>query len=207
VLGRQTFDAVLMDLQMPVLDGYETTRQLRLEPAYANLPILAMTAHAMVQERDRCEALGMNDYITKPIDPTLLASTLAKWVGATEAGAAQAGTDLSALLNLEAGLDCFAGDEELLEWAMHKFLDLNLPKFSELRTALDQGAWPRVELVAHGMISMAGTIGALELAATARAIQDATHAGALDVLPPLVDTYEQHLAATLEGLGAHFRTT
>jgi len=80
VLGRQTFDAVLMDLQMPVMDGYEAALQLRADPAFDALPILAMTAHAMVQERQRCAAIGMDDYITKPIDPRDLGSKLAKWI-------------------------------------------------------------------------------------------------------------------------------
>jgi len=74
------FDAVLMDLQMPVMDGHEATRRMRSDPSCADLPILAMTAHAMVQERERCLSLGMNDYITKPINPDELAATLAKWI-------------------------------------------------------------------------------------------------------------------------------
>jgi len=77
--GR-AFDAVLMDLQMPVMDGYEAALQLRADPAFDALPILAMTAHAMVQERQRCAAIGMDDYITKPIDPRDLGSKLAKWI-------------------------------------------------------------------------------------------------------------------------------
>ena len=78
-IRSRAFDLVLMDLQMPVMDGYEATRLLRADPAFARLPILAMTAHAMTQERERCAALGMNDYITKPIDPGNLAATLARW--------------------------------------------------------------------------------------------------------------------------------
>ena len=80
LIHARAFGAVLMDLQMPVMDGYEATRRLRADPRFANLPILAMTAHAMTQERDRCAALGMNDYITKPIDPQELFVTLAQWL-------------------------------------------------------------------------------------------------------------------------------
>ena len=76
---------VLMDLQMPVMDGYEATRLLRLDARYVNLPIVAMTAHAMADERQRCLVLGMNGHLSKPIDPETLYDTLAKFdVGTTE---------------------------------------------------------------------------------------------------------------------------
>lgn len=70
------FDAVLMDLQMPVMDGYETAKRLRYNPRYANLVIIAMTAHAMEEERQRCLACGMNEHLTKPIDVAQLYATL-----------------------------------------------------------------------------------------------------------------------------------
>ena len=70
------FDAVLMDLQMPVMDGYEAAKRLRYDPRYANMPIIAMTAHAMEEERQRCLACGMNEHLTKPIDVAQLYATL-----------------------------------------------------------------------------------------------------------------------------------
>ena len=76
------YDVVLMDLQMPVMDGYEATRMLRQDPQHAQLPIFAMTAHAMVDEKQRCVALGMNGHLSKPIDPEVLFETLAQLCGA-----------------------------------------------------------------------------------------------------------------------------
>ena len=73
------FDVVLMDLQMPVMDGYTATRTLRADPRFADLPILAMTAHALVEERQRCLDAGMNDHVTKPIEPDALFAALARW--------------------------------------------------------------------------------------------------------------------------------
>jgi signal transduction histidine kinase/CheY-like chemotaxis protein len=83
-------DVILMDLQMPEMDGYEATRQIRALPDMASKPIIAMTAHAMNEERDACLAAGMNDHVSKPIVATKLFGTLAKWApqkGATTAPA------------------------------------------------------------------------------------------------------------------------
>jgi len=77
--GRR-FDAVLMDLQMPGMDGFETTRQIRAMPACERLPVIAMTAHAFAGECERCLASGMDDYVSKPIDPALLAACLLRWL-------------------------------------------------------------------------------------------------------------------------------
>lgn len=74
------FDLVLMDLQMPEMDGYETAARLRVDPRYDSMPIVAMTAHAMVDERQRCLALGMNDHISKPIEVDRFFATLAHWL-------------------------------------------------------------------------------------------------------------------------------
>jgi CheY-like chemotaxis protein len=76
------YDAVLMDMQMPVMDGVEATRRLRSIPALLDLPIIAMTANAMAGDRERLLEAGMNDYIAKPIRVSTLYATLAKWVGA-----------------------------------------------------------------------------------------------------------------------------
>ncbi len=81
-----TFDVVLMDLQMPVMDGYEATKRLRANPRFDKLPIFAMTAHAMVEEREKTQALGMQEHITKPIDPDALFATLTKYYIKRDAG-------------------------------------------------------------------------------------------------------------------------
>ena len=75
------FDAVLMDVQMPVMDGYTATRTIRRDPRFKDLPIIAMTAHAMTGDQEKSIAAGMNDHVTKPIDPAQLFATLARWIG------------------------------------------------------------------------------------------------------------------------------
>lgn len=76
----QKFDCVLMDIQMPVMDGLEATRQIRALPEFAHLPVIAITANAMKEDRLHCMAAGMNDFIPKPFSPDLLYSTLLRWV-------------------------------------------------------------------------------------------------------------------------------
>lgn len=73
------FDAVLMDVQMPVMDGFQATEALRANPALADLPVIAVTAHAMQGDREKCIDVGMNDYVAKPITPELLFTVLTRW--------------------------------------------------------------------------------------------------------------------------------
>jgi PAS domain S-box-containing protein len=80
MLARERFDAVLMDCQMPVMDGYAATRELRGDPKWRDLPIIAMTANAMVGDREKVLAAGMNDHIAKPINVIEMFATLARWV-------------------------------------------------------------------------------------------------------------------------------
>jgi len=78
-LADSVYDAILMDVQMPVMDGLETSRRIRADDKYSRIPIIAMTAHAMAKDREDCLRAGMNDYVSKPFDPEELFSVLAKW--------------------------------------------------------------------------------------------------------------------------------
>ena len=80
IISNNNFDAVLMDIQMPVMDGYEATKRLRANLKFKDLPVIAMTAHAMEKDRDLCIKAGMNDYVTKPIDQEKLFSVLSHWI-------------------------------------------------------------------------------------------------------------------------------
>jgi len=80
MLGQQPFDGVLMDCQMPVMDGYAATRALREQPQWRDLPVIAMTANALVGDRDKVLAAGMNDHIAKPIKIDQMFATLARWI-------------------------------------------------------------------------------------------------------------------------------
>jgi CheY-like chemotaxis protein len=87
LLGAEPFDGVLMDMQMPDVDGLDVTRWIRSTDALAQLPVIAMTANARSEDLQRCLAAGMNDFATKPVDAGVLYATLAKWVRPPAAGA------------------------------------------------------------------------------------------------------------------------
>lgn len=80
-LRKQAFDAILMDVQMPIMDGYTATQHIRTNPAWARLPIIAMTANARLEDQRQCLSAGMNDFVSKPIEPQQFISTLGKWLG------------------------------------------------------------------------------------------------------------------------------
>ncbi|MNG09148.1 Sensor histidine kinase RcsC [compost metagenome] len=84
-LEQRVFDLVLMDCNMPVMDGYEASRQIRRSGSWSDLPIVALTANAMPEERERCRAAGMNDYLSKPFRREELAAVLDQWVPTTSA--------------------------------------------------------------------------------------------------------------------------
>ena len=79
-MSSQTFDAVLMDLYMPEMDGAETTRRIRLQTALRDLPVIGVTAALVPDERELCRSAGMNDFLAKPVNPVLLAQMLLRWV-------------------------------------------------------------------------------------------------------------------------------
>ncbi|MEK7708512.1 MAG: response regulator [Pseudomonadota bacterium] len=80
ILRNETIDCVLMDIQMPVMDGLEATQMIRANAQWADLLIIAVTANADHQYKDLCRSVGMNDFLTKPINPELLVNTLLKWL-------------------------------------------------------------------------------------------------------------------------------
>ncbi|MDR3683638.1 MAG: heavy metal translocating P-type ATPase, partial [Geothrix sp.] len=190
MIQKEHFDAVLMDLQMPEMDGYQSASLMRQQPRLESLPIIAMTAHALVQERERCLAIGMNDYITKPIDPAELAKVLKKWIppGDAPTGAEDADPDpkaaetpdfLDSLPGLvpSSGLDLAMGRKDLYQRLLLKFLELRAKDAEHLHTALAGGDLESAGRIAHSMSSGAGTIGAKQLAGIALALEQAITSG------------------------------
>ncbi|MDT3321846.1 PAS domain S-box protein [Shewanella sp. SP1S2-4] len=127
-LSQQHFDLVLMDCQMPVMDGYQATKAIRKRPELANLPVVAMTANAMAGDRDMCLRAGMNDHIAKPIEVNVLYQTLLKYLGSSSGISAAIRAEASTRLtssSTQGEVSNGADQTVLLKWPEHPELDID----------------------------------------------------------------------------------
>jgi len=213
-LRRERFDVVLMDVQMPVMDGITATRRMRADPVLRDVPVIAMTASVLEGDRDTCLAAGMNAVVTKPVDPDDLARALARWAAAPRSGAgtgtggdratepSPADDPLAALrdldlLDLERGLRFTRQSAELYLDLMRGFLDEERDLPERLRLARDAGDTTLAERLAHTIRGLASGLGTVELAATAEALERAYRSGAD---PATVDAATAALCAAHERL-------
>jgi CheY-like chemotaxis protein len=172
MLEQQSFDGVLMDCQMPELDGYEATRRLRQDSRWTRLPVIAMTANAMIGDREKALAAGMNDHIAKPIKPGLLYGTLARWIRPAEATrAAEPLFDASALR---------AGGVETGSALHDKLRAMIVERERGFGERFRAAAGDRViaTRLAHDLKSEAATLGARPLSALAAELEAACARGA-----------------------------
>ncbi len=187
-LHSQVADVVLMDVEMPGMDGYETTRRIRGELGLTEFPIIAITAHATARDRENCLAAGMSDFITKPFVPLELFHMLAKWMSAKlqDPTALPHGSGATSGVSFELGLRRCLYKPDLYEKVLHRFLESYSDLPDLMRTAIDLGKPDVAGGIAHSLISTAVTIGADRLAELARAMQDSVARGRAASWPELL---------------------
>jgi PAS domain S-box-containing protein len=194
------FDVVLMDLQMPEMDGFTATRLLRKDPRLQQLPIIAMTAHALVQERQRCLGAGMSDHVSKPIDPDHLLSTLIRWAKPRPQPALDSQASFSpkkafdemilpeiAGINLADGLKRVAGNKRLYRDLLGQFAAKQGNAASQISTALESGDHALAERIAHTVKGVAGNIGITKVQSVAQKLEKALSDGEINVSPLLLE--------------------
>jgi len=182
-LQHHSYDAVLMDIQMPEMDGYQATRQLRAQAQFADLPIIAMTAHAMSGDREKCLDAGMNDHIAKPIDPHVLFSILSQYLdvsGDEPLKTTQADKYDSAYfpekllgIDLQWGLERVGGNQQLFHKLLKEFAQNHGDALQILNECLAQNDLEGARREVHTLQGVAGNVGARELQQAARALEHA----------------------------------
>jgi len=191
------FDVVFMDLQMPQMDGFTATKLLRRDPRLQKFPIIAMTAHALVEERQRCLDAGMNDHVSKPIDPDNLFATLLRWAKPRQKSAVESQTQPVkakpsdeillpeiAGVNVADGLNRVAGNRRLYRDLLGQFASKQRDAAAQISAALESGDSKLAERIAHTVKGVAGNLAIEEVQSAAQKVEKAIREG-LDITPPL----------------------
>jgi len=213
---QQDYDAVLMDVQMPVMDGLEATRRIRALAGlpggerFARLPIIAMTALAMAKDAEQSKAAGMNDHVTKPIAPEQLLAVLTHWVKvpADRAGRPATGApvqmpeeipaELAALTSFDAreGIRRIGGKAEAYRRQLRRFREHYADAAAELRRLVATEGLQRAEEYCHALKGVTGNLGAKALYACLAATDDVLKGG----LAPSTDALEEIAAHLLQAM-------
>jgi CheY-like chemotaxis protein len=210
----QAYDAVLMDVQMPELDGVAATREIRAARPDGLLPVIAMTAHAYAAERQRCLEAGMNDHVAKPVDPAGLMRTLDRWIRlplAAGGGAAPAATARPAVVlpdslppfELASALVRVNGKAALLHKLIGDFARKFPDAVPQLRARAAEGRLAEARILAHTLKGVAGSLGLPEVAMRAGEVELALTAGEAPGAPLLaaLDAALQPALAAAASLG------
>ncbi|MBF0161112.1 MAG: response regulator [Magnetococcales bacterium] len=215
LLLNQSFDLVFMDVQMPVLDGYQATRQLRAMESFQTLPIIAMTAHALVGDRENCLAAGMSDYMAKPIDLQQLFRLLIRWIKpqgnpvnvsalltqAAEREDTQKGLEDLPGIQVQAALAALGATVAFYKEMWRDFARDHQQDTEKIRAALfvTEDA-DSARLHAHSIKGMAGNLGARRLYAAAHDLELAIAHAHRDEWPRLLELFEQAMVEVLQSV-------
>ena len=210
LVSAQTFDLVLMDIQMPVMDGLTATKLIRADSRFRKLPILAMTAHAMNGDREKSLSAGMNDHITKPISFDELTMSLIQWMPGSPAKRSSEATRAPLPLTAEDGIpdrlppfDIPAallrnnGKPKLIRKLLLTFHERYANAILELKGNLAENKEEEAQRLAHSLKSLAAALEANQLSDAAFAVEKALCAGHRETLSPLIDILETELAPAI----------
>ncbi len=200
---------VFMDLQMPVMDGHQATLRLRQQTRFKDLPIVAMTAHALADEGARCLAEGMNQHLTKPIDPDALYRSLVHWGKPTAVGRSYVADALPAEgpmqivdIDVAQGLRHCAGNQPLYTSLLQKFVVSMGGTAQQVRRALASGDLAEAERAAHTLRGVAANLGANRCSDLSAQLETALSQGEPSpALAALLVPLEQHLADLVVNIG------
>ena len=219
MVGKQNYELVLMDMQMPVMDGIAATRAIRTNPQFRSLPIIAMTANAMASDREKCVEAGMNDHLAKPIDTDQLFGALLRWIKprdsaaerrnipedrpAFEAASGTAPLEIAGI-DTKTALKRTGGNPKRYESLLERFADSESQVVSEIRRALAANDTSTARRLAHSLKGAAGNLGAeslSELAAKAEAALGRNQGvdAALEALSGSLDAVVAAIRAALPG--------
>ncbi|RRH78173.1 response regulator [Falsigemmobacter faecalis] len=205
-----SYSAVLMDIQMPVMDGMDATRRIRETWTADKLPIIAMTAHTYAEERQRCLDAGMNDHIAKPVDPKVLVRTLSEHLRPRRSGgiaplvqnrdAATPADELPDRLppfNIARALERVNGKRPLLRRLILNFGETQSRAGDEIRSLIAEGAMADARRVSHTLKGLAGSLELPDLQEAAAKLERALLEGEPAQLHALIMTMEEHLAPAI----------
>lgn len=196
---EKNYDIILMDMQMPVMDGITATKELRKNTLFKDLPIVAMTANAMIQDKDKCLKAGMNDHIAKPIKPGQLFSTISKWINLRDKVLDKVPSIEESEVNkeemafhipgidMEAGLKRVLGKRKTYSSLLRKYAAGQKDVFDRVEKMLSEGKWYNAQLLVHTLKGVSGTIGANKISEKAAILEKAIkEKQSKEMLKPLI---------------------
>ncbi|MBF0461614.1 MAG: response regulator [Magnetococcales bacterium] len=217
-LGQAAFDIVLMDIQMPVMDGMEAVRRMRLDPAWAAIPIIAMTAHAMAGDREKYLEVGMNDHVTKPIDKKSLYAALLQWIkpraGLGDGAVWMAGQAMQAQvpalgvthlpgIDLAGVLDRLNGNHRLFCRLLKEFYRDFAQAEEQIGPWLQGGGaeeWEAAGRLVHTIRGMAGNLSAQRLFVAAGLLEQSIREGDVAAWPARLTDFASGLREVIRGI-------
>ncbi len=210
---QQDFDAILMDIQMPEMDGYEATRIITASTSARIPPIIAMTANAMTGDREKCLEAGMSDHVAKPIEPRILFETLVKWIPSRENAPVHAMSsqelppahdtvlpDRLEGIDLETGLRRTGDNRTLYMDILRHFISDHGNDDHRIAKTIAAGDMKSAHRLAHTLKGVAGGIGALALSESARVLEAALKQGPSGVSGPMMENLTRDLRQVVDGL-------